>query len=174
MDNEDPVAYKEERRRIIASLPEFTSFEDHKENILPLRQGRSAGDLVTYFQMDPETREVSLQEGHESFRRELEKIDELDDPLDVYIRYINWTMKMYPQGQNQESDLVGLLYEVTDRFKNREQYKEDIRYLKCWIQYAEYLDNPSQMYSFLMQNSIGQTLALFYEAYARFLESCQK
>ncbi|KAI8141279.1 Mad3/BUB1 homology region 1-domain-containing protein [Fennellomyces sp. T-0311] len=166
----------EERRRqeILNAIPEFSAIEGQKENVMPRRQGRSVAALSTLFQTNAEEREQQLQQGHDEFARELEDIDELDDPLDVFVRYIDWTIQMYPEGHNQHSDLRGLLEEATSRFQEDPLYKDDVRYLKCWLHYIQFLDDPGEAYQLLARNNIGQNLALYYEEYADYLEGRQR
>ncbi|KAI9315625.1 Mad3/BUB1 homology region 1-domain-containing protein, partial [Dichotomocladium elegans] len=146
------------------------AFEGEKENVLPRRQGRRAIDLIAAFNTDPEERQEEISLGHEKFAREIENEEELDDPLDVYLRYIDWTESIYPQGHNQGSDLLGLLEHTTQRFQNHTQYKNDARYLQCWLQYVQFADQPNEIYQLLIKKGIGQELALFYESYANYLE----
>ena len=164
---------EEERRRqeIINEIPEFSVIEGQKENVMPRREGRSVATLSSVLQTSAEEREQQLQQRHEEFAREMEDLDDLDDPLDVFIRYIDWTMQMYPEGHNQYSDLRGLLEETTSRFQQDPLYRDDVRYLKSWLQYIEYLDDPGEAYQLLARNGIGQNLALYYEEYANFLET---
>ncbi|EIE87193.1 hypothetical protein RO3G_11904 [Rhizopus delemar RA 99-880] len=43
-----------------------------------------------------------------------------------------------------------------------------------WLEYASLVNDPGDIYSYLMSKGIGQTLALFYEEYANCLEENQK
>lgn len=168
-DSEELDFLELQRQHIIESIPEFSAFENHKENVLPRRKGRSAAELVS-FAVDNEKRQEELQQGHEKFENELQQLDELDDPLEVYVRYIDWTEEMYPQGHNQESDLFELVREATTRFQNSEQYKNDVRYLRCWMKYADMLKEPGEVFQLVSKYKIGQMLAMYYEKYAAYLE----
>ncbi|KAL1928473.1 hypothetical protein VTP01DRAFT_2829 [Rhizomucor pusillus] len=168
-DSEELDFLELQRQHIIESIPEFSAFENQKENVLPRRKGRSAAELVS-FAVDNEKRQEELQQGHEKFENELQQLDELDDPLEVYVRYIDWTEEMYPQGHNQESDLFELVREATTRFQNSEQYKNDVRYLRCWMKYADMLKEPGEVFQLVSKYKIGQMLAMYYEKYAAYLE----
>jgi checkpoint serine/threonine-protein kinase len=50
------------------------------------------------------------------------------------------------------------------------RYRDDIRYLRLWVQYADCLPDPTDVFKFLKENEVGQSHALFYIAYATFLE----
>jgi hypothetical protein len=161
----------EERIRLIASIPEVGDLDAHKENIQPRRQGRSIGALTTLSSTD---REAILQAGHDQFQELLDSLDEQDDPLQTYIDYIDWTIQMYPQVQNLDSNLMGLLKNATDAFKDSLQYKTDIRYLKIWIEYAHWVEEPLDIFLHLRKKGIGQALALYYEEYAAYYEKLDK
>ncbi|KAI7853596.1 Mad3/BUB1 homology region 1-domain-containing protein [Circinella umbellata] len=160
----------EQRQAILDNIPEFSTIEGQKENVMPRREGRSATSLVTLYNSSSEEREQQLQQGHDQFSLELQDSNDLDDPLDVYLRYIRWTIEMYPEGHSQYSDLKGLLQETTSKFQQSKRYQNDIRYLKVWIKYIDYLDNPEEAYQLLMRNHIGDACTLFYEEYANYLE----
>ena len=160
----------EQRQAILDNIPEFSVIEGQKENVMPRREGRSATSLVTLYTSSSEEREQQLQQGHDQFAREIQGSHDLDDPLDVYLRYIRWTNEMYPEGHSQYSDLKGLLQETTSKFQQSRRYQNDIRYLKVWIQYIGYLDSPEEAYQLLMRNHIGDACTLFWEEYANYLE----
>lgn len=150
-----------------------------KENIQPLQKGRRATALSAIFSTPHSQREVILGRRRAQFRLQVEQAlnddadeedDETSDPLDVYSRFVAWTMESYPQGQNFESGLVELLEEATRVLKDKEIYRQDLRYLKLWILYAGYVQQPQLIYAFLLENEIGTDLGQFYEEYADCLE----
>ncbi|ORX61612.1 hypothetical protein DM01DRAFT_1126082, partial [Hesseltinella vesiculosa] len=165
---------EDEQKRLLDSIPQLASFEDHKENITPRREGRSARQLEKmYQQSDPDRRQM-IRQGREAFQRELDMLDELDDPLDVYVRYLHWTMDTFPQGNNQESKLADLFEKAAQRFKDDPRYRSDPRYLNCWIQYMSWTDDPKDVFVYLLRKEIGTTLALFYERYSAMFEDRQR
>ncbi|CAG8448928.1 10011_t:CDS:2 [Ambispora leptoticha] len=150
------------------------SFEDQKENIIPVKQGRSGVTLSQLFSVAPSKRHEQLQEGHNQFSQELQNLGELDDPLDVYSRYIEWTIQNYPEGHNNESNLIQLLEAATRLFQDDVRYKNDARYLKYWIQYSKYVEQPREIFAFLENKNIGSNYAVYYEEYGTLLERAQK
>jgi checkpoint serine/threonine-protein kinase len=51
-------------------------------------------------------------------------------------------------------------------------YKNDPRYLKLWLLYIRlFSDSPRETYAFLAKHNIGESLALFYEEFAAWLEN---
>ncbi|KAG9288280.1 hypothetical protein G9A89_021311 [Geosiphon pyriformis] len=158
----------------LPNLVDFSTFEDEKENILPLKQGRSAVALSQVFSANPSIRHAQLQGGHAQFAEELKHLNELDDPLDVFDRYIKWTIENYPQGHNHDSNLIPLFEHTVRTFQDDIRYKNDARYLKYWLQYAKYVDEPRDVFVFLDRKDIGMNFAAYYEEYATLLEASKK
>lgn len=147
---------------------DFSLIEPHKENILPLSTGRSARALVTALSGTPDEH----QSERESFENELLTAADLDDPLDVWTRYVNWTLNTYPSGNSGQSQLLPLLERATRTFLHDSHYKNDPRYVKFWVLYIQrFSDAPREHFTYLARNDIGQRLALFYEEFAAYLES---
>src|SRR5207253_644247 len=97
-------------------------------------------------------------------------VDNDDDPLAAWIRYVDWTLDNYPQGVSAESGLLELLERATRLFSADPRYKNDMRYLKLWIHYASYVDHPVKIFAYMNTNEIGTAYALFYEEYCNALE----
>jgi len=159
----------------------FDIIEGHKENIQALPSGRSAKKLAELFSRSPlqpqstpsplDTKDVN-ESIRAEFEEELAAISESDDPLDIYDRYVRWTFDAYPSAQaTPQSQLHTLLERATKAFVTSPQYKNDPRYLKLWLHYINFFsDAPREAFVFLSRHSIGETLALFYEEYAAWLE----
>lgn len=163
-----------ERQALIDSIPEFASFENHKENILPLKGGRRAKALATLFQLSDDEKQLMIQQAQVRYEQELELLDDMDDPLDVFIRRLQWLMETFPQGDNQESKLVDFLQQVAYHFQDDPRYYSDPRYLNFWIQYSKWTVEPKEVFLYLMNKGIGQNLALFYEEYSILYEEREK
>lgn len=162
-------------------LIDFNLIEGQKENIQSLPGGRSAKKLAQLYSPSPlqklstptpsDTRNV-----HDciraEFEAEVENLAESDDPLDVFERYVRWTLDAYPSAQaTPQSQLHTLLERATKAFIGSAQYKNDPRYLKLWVHYIHFFsDAPRETYMFLSRHGIGESLALFYEEYAAWLE----
>lgn len=148
--------------------------EQQKENIQPLPQGRSASKLSTAFRETAATtlhkHNMQLQKEREKFESDLKMADELDDPLQLYVDYIDWTHNNYPQGANVDSGLVLLLERCTSSLRDIPSYKNDARYLKIWLEYTNYSDSPRDIFVYLAKKEIGNQLALYYESFATYLE----
>ncbi|KAI0911619.1 Mad3/BUB1 homology region 1-domain-containing protein [Ustulina deusta] len=162
-------------------LIDFDIIEGQKENIQCLPGGRSAKKLVEVFSPSPlhklstptpsDTKTVNdcIRAEYEA---EVAALSESDDPLDVFDRYVRWTFDAYPSAQGTpQSQLHTLLERATKTFIGSLQYKNDPRYLKLWLHYIHFFsDSPRETFVFLSRHSIGESLALFYEEYADWLE----
>ena len=95
------------------------------------------------------------------------------DPLEVWVRFIKWAEQTFHSG-GRETEILPLLERCTRELReapeNFEKYKDDPRYLRVWVKYADLCKEPGDIFTFLVTNDIGQKHTLFYEAYAAFLE----
>lgn len=184
-----------------SDLINFDIIEDHKENIQSLPSGRSAKALAALYSPPTTSSHSALSPSpsdtqalnnlaKQSFDEELARADEADDPLDIYERYVKWTLDAYPSASaTKESGLLQLLERATKAFLKDESYRNDARYLKLWLLYIKLFcqgadaatsggkaaaarsgENARDTYIFLSRNGIGQQLALFYESFAEWLE----
>ncbi|KAK5138031.1 hypothetical protein LTR08_005828 [Meristemomyces frigidus] len=160
-------------------LIDFNVIEAHKENIQALPSGRSAKALAQLYSPpllgahpSPAHTEDANTKAREPYEEELRNIDEADDPLDVYDRYVKWTMDAYPSAQaTPQSQLLPLLERATKTFQSSAHYKNDPRYLRLWLHYIRlFSDAPREVFVFLSRHGIGESLALYYEEFAAWLE----
>ncbi|OWB55373.1 hypothetical protein B5S28_g1245 [[Candida] boidinii] len=148
----------------------FEVIEQDKENIVSLRQGRSASNLVKALSVPLQDKKKSLINQRIFFENELTKLSNLDDPLDVYLQYIEWIHSNFPSGPTNESGLITVLEKCMHHFKDDDYYKNEIRYLKIWLEYISYSDSPRDIFTYMFKKDIGKRQALFYEEFAGFLE----
>ncbi|WPH00073.1 Hypothetical protein R9X50_00289600 [Acrodontium crateriforme] len=161
-------------------LIDFNVIESHKENIQALPSGRSAKALAQLYSppllgANPSpslSQDAHLKERVE-YEKELANIEEADDPLDVYDRYVKWTMDTYPSAQaTPQSQLLPLLERATKSLQGTAHYKNDPRYLRIWLHYIRlFSDAPREVFVFLARHNIGESLALYYEEFAAWLEN---
>ncbi|KAG9669794.1 hypothetical protein KCU99_g3021, partial [Aureobasidium melanogenum] len=161
-----------------SDLIDFEVIEGHKENIQALPSGRSARALAALYSppLTSGQRTSLNNDAHDGERKdyedELTLIDEADDPLDIYDRYVKWTLDTYPSAQSTpQSQLLPLLERATRAFLSSPQYKNDPRYLKLWLHYIRFFsDAPRETFVFLNRHGIAESLALYYEEFAAWLE----
>ena len=119
---------------------------------------------------------TQLDQTRETYRAQLKTaLEEDEDPLAAYERFIKWTIDSYPPNLIPKSGLLELLEEATRQFKDDAAYKADLRYTKLWMLFAAYVDDERthisiHIYKFLVQNEIGKMYAQVYEEYAAALE----
>lgn len=158
-------------------LIDFEVIETQKENIQSLPSGRSAKSLASVFSpvaiMSPSNTQDINDVARAKFETELVNIDDSDDPLEVYDRYVKWTLNAYPTTQaTPQSQLLPLLERATKFFLSSTHYKNDPRYLRLWLHYIRlFCDAPRETFAYLSRHGIGESLALFYEEFAAWLES---
>ncbi|CAI6334651.1 unnamed protein product [Periconia digitata] len=164
-------------------LIDFEIIENQKENIQALPSGRSAKALAQLYTPPLSSKPgqtpspAQTQDAHNEtrlkFEKELMAIDDSDDPLDIYDRYVKWTMDAYPSAQNTpQSQLCPLLERATKAFQSSTHYKDDPRYLRLWLHYIRFFsDAPREAFAYLARHNIGDRLALFYEEFAAWLET---
>lgn len=155
-------------------LADYNILENIKENIKPQRQGRSATSIARVLQIP--SNELGLlqiqQKNH--FESLINNYEDLDDPLEPFIGYIKWIEDNFPEGPNNNNGLISVMELCTNAFKDNLIYKNDPRYLKVWIKYASYSENPADVFVFLYRKEIGLLLSVFYEEYARILEESKQ
>jgi checkpoint serine/threonine-protein kinase len=165
-------------------LINFDLIETHKENIQQLPGGRSARQLVNILSPTPTGKSTPSLDNTKTlndairleYELEVQNIADSDDPLDVFDRYVKWTLNAYPSAQaTSQSQLLSLLERATKAFLSSSHYKNDPRYLKLWLHYIRWFsDAPRETFAYLSRHHIGEGLALFYEEFAAWLESASR
>ena len=85
------------------------------------------------------------------------------------MRFIKWTEQTFTSG-GRETEVLPLLERCTRELQEVPRYRDDVRYLRIWVKYADCCKEPHDIFKFLQVNDVGQRHTLFYEAYAAFLE----
>lgn len=137
------------------------------ENFRPLKSGRFfKEEVVSDVKATPK---AVLQAADEEKAEMLREIDSYtgDDPLPLWIRLIKFVNQKYKTGS--KGQLVPLLERCTKELAT-DRYKDDIHYLRIWIQYADNLVEPGDVFTLLEDKGFGHKHALLYEAHASFLE----
>ncbi|KAK6947970.1 Mad3/Bub1 homology region 1 [Dillenia turbinata] len=148
-------------------------WELFKENARPLKRGRNVALLNEALKSHTDNHlKKSLFEHR---RRLIEAIDAYqgDDPLQPWLECIKWVQEAFPPG-GDSSGLVVLYEQCVRSFWHSERYKDDLRYLKVWLEYADNCSDAEVIFSFLDANHIGESHSLYYIAYAKHMESRNK
>ncbi|KAG0465934.1 hypothetical protein HPP92_020098 [Vanilla planifolia] len=148
-------------------------WELYKENVRPLKRGRKVEHLNHVLQSHAEN--ASRKSLLEARRKMIEAIDKYtgEDPLQPWIECIKWVQESFPSG-GDSSGLVIIYEQCVRTFWNDKRYKDDKRYLKVWLEYAENCVDAEVIYKFLQVNQIGQSYSAFYVAYALHMQSKNK
>jgi len=106
------------------------------------------------------------------FKKSLNLIDELDDPLDVFNSYIQWLQLNYQSIENFsiEEDVIPIIIQALKLLNGDPRYINDIRYLKFWVIYSGFVDDPVSIFEFLEKNNLCLKLAAYYEEYSKLKE----
>eukprot|EP01134_Creolimax_fragrantissima_P000248 CFRG0248T1 len=153
-------------QHIVSTVGTDDTWEMSKENVLPLKGGRSVKKISRPFgDVAIRTKEQdTIKEEYEAAVMD----DESDDPLETWLSYISWSRQEFPDGNNCET--LKLYERCARKFVDYEQYRNDTRYLRIWLNFADGAIDPVDIFKFLRSKNIGSTLTLFYEAYALALE----
>ncbi|KAF9940866.1 hypothetical protein BGZ67_006528 [Mortierella alpina] len=172
-DHRHDQAFEPQRSPPLQAMVDIGSIEHEKENIQPIKEGRSAQALARLFEARPVDRVQELAVQRRQFQDELEQIEDLDDPMDVYARFVKWTMENYPQSaaQGHDSQLMPLLEQAYEMFKGDPIYRNDPRFVKLLMLYAEKVESPLDVFKYMEANGIGSEIAVYYQEYADYLES---
>ncbi|EPY50638.1 BUB protein kinase Bub1 [Schizosaccharomyces cryophilus OY26] len=112
------------------------------------------------------------------FQEELEVIDELDDPVDVWYRCVEWLGSTQYLKENTLPKVVedALAYLEKCRFA-----QNDVRHLRIWLAKIhrlcaspETFPDAAQEFYHLASKRIGMELALYYEEYTSLLVRMQR
>ncbi|KAM9777577.1 mitotic checkpoint serine/threonine-protein kinase BUB1 beta [Neosynchiropus ocellatus] len=139
-----------------------------KENIQPLRQGRSMAALQLALAQQQEGVSTAVDQQRKAFEAEL-RMYEGDDPLDVWYRYIKWTEQAFPWG-GKESNLSMLLEQAVTKFTEEKKYYNDTRYVDLWIKFANISSDQLSMFRYMQAQGIGVLCSSFYIAWSEIYE----
>ncbi|XP_069585543.1 mitotic checkpoint serine/threonine-protein kinase BUB1 beta isoform X2 [Ranitomeya imitator] len=144
-------------------------WELSKENVQPLRQGRTMSTLQEALTQQESANHNAVQQKKQAFELEL-RFYNGDDPLDVWDRYIKWTEQAFPQG-GKENNLCLLLERAVKIFHQEQKYYGDLRYLMICLKFAHFCTEPADLYSYLHSQGIGILHAQLYVTWAEDYEA---
>ncbi|KAG9456604.1 hypothetical protein H6P81_001112 [Aristolochia fimbriata] len=168
-----PAAMDPETAFLASKQQTGNEWELYKENVRPLKRGRNVSLLNEA--LKAQTQSLPKKSLLEERRRLIEAIDDYkgDDPLKPWLECIKWVQESFPSG-GEYSGLVVIYEQCVRSFWHVDRYKDDLRYLKIWLEYADNCSDAEVIYSFLQANDIGQTHSVYYITYALHLESKKK
>ncbi|MEW5305211.1 MAG: hypothetical protein WDW36_007768 [Sanguina aurantia] len=138
-----------------------------KENFVPVKSGRRVGALQDVADPGDSSKKTTLEQQKRAFVTEIRDYSG-EDALEPWLRYIKWTQEHLTGSGKQ--DLQAVLEACTQEVARHERYVTDVRFLRVWIQYADCLPDPGDVFLFLKEKQMGLEFALFHEAYATYHE----
>ena len=146
----------------MASL--IDQIEQSKENLQPLKQGRQTAILSERLQDTASSEREHWVQGRRSFEEKIMQYKGAD-PLENWNEYIKWMQQSKLSGIGSD-EVLCVFQRCTKEFLNDARYKNDPRYCRIWIQYADLCQDPSDVFSFMKTNSIAVGLALFWTSWS--------
>ncbi|KAJ5067900.1 mitotic checkpoint serine/threonine-protein kinase bub1 [Anaeramoeba ignava] len=141
----------------------FEVIENSKENIQPLKTGRDLS-ILSQKLINP----TNDQEKTQLFETQLKQTQNGKELLKKWVEYLKWKRQIQPQGGQE---IINLFERSTRELLKYQEIKNDIRYLKIWLEYADFCEDPTDIFKFLKHNKIGLNHSILYITFAHILES---
>ncbi|VDK54450.1 unnamed protein product [Anisakis simplex] len=150
----------------MSSAPSDHEWELNRENIRPLRGGRSVNAINNIFG----GAKASIEEADSKFESVLVEAEESSDPLEVCTKYVAWFEEHFPTGK--QSHLYPKLTRIINKYGYRESYLNDERMLKMWFKLAENRGsaNPEALFERAYTAGCCLKMAKFYIRWAELRE----
>lgn len=144
------------------------AWELSKENVAPLARGRDKISLHTALHATKDNVTSSRAFHEDAVRKALSGVGPYaNDPLTPAASYVKWAADAY---QPRSPQLLTVLEAICRSFVSEQRYKNDPRYVRFWVRYADARDDPMDCFAYMKAHGIGKKNALFYEAWATTLE----
>lgn len=134
-----------------------------KENVIPIKKGRAVQDCSN--PVKPSQNSDIAFEGIIQ-----ENLSNAEGLLSAFVQYYTWIRRR--AGDNKAS-AKALLERATNELLRFKQLSNNIQYIKLWIEYADLVSDPNDVFSFMQSNSVGVKLSLFWIAWAFVAEKSQ-
>ncbi|KAF8369552.1 hypothetical protein HHK36_032426 [Tetracentron sinense] len=95
------------------------------------------------------------------------------DPLLPWLRGVRKMRESLPP-QILKAKLPRFLQKCAHTFDSDRRYRNDLRYIRVWIQLMDFVDDPRALLRTMEMNRIGIKRSLFYQAYALCFEKLKK
>ncbi|KAF8397233.1 hypothetical protein HHK36_016143 [Tetracentron sinense] len=95
------------------------------------------------------------------------------DPLLPWLRGVRKMRESVPP-QILKAKLPRFLQKCAHTFESDRRYRNDLRYIRVWIQLMDFVDDPRALLRTMEMNRIGIKRSLFYQAYALCFEKLKK
>jgi checkpoint serine/threonine-protein kinase len=152
----------------MSDVANVTDWEQSKENIRPMKSGRDGVALGKKFGATCAAWQDSVKAQQAAFEDSVH--NEQLDALDTWIKYAKWSQLNEGVAGSALSDVLERGLKVL-REKHFSSCKDDIRFLKLYLLYAEQCQKPGDIFAFVDANDIGSGHAQLYEAWSQWLEA---
>lgn len=152
---------------------EAPTWETCKENVVPIKRGRSAKGLTDTLDRKESSKAASAAAEHAQEEAYEARLAALASPspsssgskaaLEVYVQYFKWVRDTYP---SDNAKALTLLERCTCALKDDAALRNDTRFVKMWVEYADLVRTPGEVFSFMQSRKIGESVALFWVAWA--------
>ncbi|RLN84985.1 hypothetical protein BBJ28_00003104 [Nothophytophthora sp. Chile5] len=108
-------------------------WETSKENVMPLKRGRNVPDLNKALRAHDSFQAKVRLDDEVKAKEEAIRAYEGDDPLAGWVEYIRWLEVKMPEDTRRK---FTALEKCTRALKDNPRYRNDLRYIRLWIQYV--------------------------------------
>jgi hypothetical protein len=157
-----------------------------QENIENVKEGRRAEAVLNMINYTPTDRRNAIEEAKRSFEARIyahekrmegkeaeygpQDDEDDEDPLRIWVQYVNWLRDHCVLGSAFRLEALPVLENVLQKLQDDLRYKNDPRYVKLWLNYADFSTSPQEIYKYMYTHDIGNLMAAFYQGYASVLE----
>ena len=139
-----------------------------KENIVPLKRGRPN---IAKFDKSKVLASNDDADKEKEFTGKIEKLSQDDsvsstELLDSYISYYKWVRDIYPSSSEKALKVLEECTYTLNKKDSSNSIKNNIKYVKMWIEYADMVRIPGDIFTFMNSNKIGDRVSLFWIAWA--------
>ena len=125
--SEDPALSSRKRK-----ADDF-EWEASKENVMPLKRGRNVVDLNQALRAHDSVQTKLRLETEMKTREAAIAAYAGDDPLAHWLEYVRWLEVQMPEDTRKK---FKVLEKCTRELKDDRKYRNDMRYVRLWIQYV--------------------------------------
>lgn len=152
----------------------FEELEAQKENVVVRQGGRSAG-LLLDLQRNP----LRVKEAQMGFQQQLSKLPQMEDPLQFFLEYIDWSEHAWTQGPTlKASGMLEVVETCLLYCQSFEKYLNNLDYVKLWLRYIKlFTANTTEqrdLFIYMFRRKIGVKLANFYDKFSELLLEMEK
>jgi mitotic checkpoint serine/threonine-protein kinase BUB1 beta len=139
-------------------VDEAPQWELSKENVQPIKRGRRVKGLKAQ-EKSPHTLECE----EKLLKNSLDEVEPSADKLALWLDYLSWARTSFPSSSTKTLEV---LEACTNDLKGCKELRNDPHFVKLWIEYADLVQTPGEVFSFMQANKIGIRVALFWIAWA--------